>query len=222
MLLVNFSKVSKDYGGNPIFQDIDLEIIEGERIGLVGENGGGKSTLFKLIAGLEDPTGGAISRRRNLTIGYLWQEADPGQSHKTVFEAVSEVTQELVALPMMLSELEAKMADPDVAGDEDALTAILEEYGKAQERFEALGGYTLEHKVEAILHGLGFGPDWYDIEVGMLSGGEKKLVNLARILIKMPDLLLLDEPDNHLDLEAKAWLEQYIQSYPGRAIQAPS
>jgi ATP-binding cassette, subfamily F, member 3 len=218
MLLVNFSKVSKDYGGNPIFQDIDLEIIEGERIGLVGENGGGKSTLFKLIAGLEDPTGGVISRRRNLTIGYLWQEADPGQSHKTVFEAVSEVTQELVALPMMLSELEAKMADPDVAGDEEALTAILEEYGKAQERFEALGGYTLEHKVEAVLHGLGFGPDWYDIEVGMLSGGEKKLVNLARILIKMPDLLLLDEPDNHLDLEAKAWLEQYIQSYPGTVM----
>src|SRR2546421_2580928 len=217
MLLVNFSKVSKDYGGNPIFQDIDLEIIEGERIGLVGENGGGKSTLFKLIAGLEDPTGG-VSRRRNLTIGYLWQEVDPGQSHKTVFEAVSEVTQELVALPMMLSELEAKMADPDVAGDEDALTAILEEYGKAQERFEALGGYTLEHKVEAVLHGLGFGPDWYDIEVGMLSGGGKKRVNLARIPIKMPDLLLLDEPDNHLDLEAKAWLEQYIQSYPGTVM----
>jgi len=218
MLLVNFSKVSKDFGGNPIFQDIDLEIIEGERIGLVGENGGGKSTLFKLIASLEDPTNGAISRRRNLTIGYLSQEVDPGQSHKTVFEAVSEVTQELVALPEMLSELEAKMADPDIAGDEDALTAILEEYGKAQERFEALGGYTLEHKVEAVLHGLGFGPDWYDIEVGMLSGGEKKLVNLARILIKMPDLLLLDEPDNHLDLEAKAWLEQYIQSYPGTVM----
>ena len=218
MLLVNFSKVSKDFGGNPIFQDIDLEIIEGERIGLVGENGGGKSTLFKLIAGLEDPTAGLISRRRNLTIGYLLQEADPGQSHKTVFEAVSEVTQELIALPEMLSELEAKMADPDIAGDEDALTAILEEYGKAQERFEALGGYTLEHKVEAVLHGLGFGPDWYDVEVGMLSGGEKKLVNLARILIKMPDLLLLDEPDNHLDLEAKAWLEQYIQSYPGTVM----
>lgn len=218
MLLVNFSKVSKDFGGNPIFQDIDLEIIEGERIGLVGENGGGKSTLFKLIASLEDPTNGVISRRRNLTIGYLSQEVDPGQSHKTVFEAVSEVTQELVALPEMLSELEAKMADPDIAGDEDALTTILEEYGKAQERFEALGGYTLEHKVEAVLHGLGFGPDWYDIEVGMLSGGEKKLVNLARILIKMPDLLLLDEPDNHLDLEAKAWLEQYIQSYPGTVM----
>ena len=213
-----FSKVSKDYGGNSIFRDIDLEIMEGERIGLVGENGGGKSTLFKLLAGKDTPTEGVISRRRNLTIGYLAQEADPGQSHKTVFEAVSEVTQELVDLPLMLSQLEARMADPEVASDPDLMKAILDEYGKAQERFDALGGYTLEHKVEAVLHGLGFGPAWYDLEVGSLSGGEKKLVNLARFLIKAPDLLLLDEPDNHLDLDAKAWLEQYIQSYPGTVL----
>jgi len=218
MLLINFSKVSKDFGGNPIFRDIDLEIMEGERIGLVGENGGGKSTLFKLLAGIDTPTDGVISRRRNLTIGYLAQEADPGQSHKTVFEAVSEVTQELVDLPFLLSQLEARMADPEVVADADLMTEILDEYGKAQERFEALGGYTLEHKIEAVLHGLGFGPAWYDQEVGSLSGGEKKLVNLARILIKAPDLLLLDEPDNHLDLEAKVWLEQYIQSYPGTVL----
>ncbi len=218
MLLVNFSKVSKDFGGNSVFRDINLEIMEGERIGLVGENGGGKSTLLKLLAGIDTPTDGIISRRRNLTIGYLSQEADPGQSHKTVFEAVSEVTQELVDLPFLLSRLEARMADPEVAADPEAMTAILDEYGKAQERFEALGGYTLEHKVEAVLHGLGFGPEWYDLEIGLLSGGEKKLVNLARILIKAPDLLLLDEPDNHLDLEAKAWLEQYMQSYPGTVL----
>ena len=218
MLLVNFSKVSKDFGGNSVFRDIDLEIMEGERIGLVGENGGGKSTLFKLLAGKEDPTSGVISRRRNLTTGYLFQEADPDQSSKTIFEAVSEVTQELVDLPGILGELEARMADPAVAADPDELTRVLAEYGRAQERFEALGGYTNEHKVEAVLHGLGFGPAWYDVEVGSLSGGEKKLVNLARILIRMPDLLLLDEPDNHLDLEAKAWLEQYIQSYPGTVL----
>ncbi|MGZ6368490.1 MAG: ABC-F family ATP-binding cassette domain-containing protein, partial [Ktedonobacteraceae bacterium] len=216
--ICTFSKVSKDYGGNSIFRDIDLEILEGERIGLVGENGGGKSTLFKLRAGLDTPTEGTISRRRNLTIGYLTQEADPGQSHKTVFEAVSEVTQELVDLPLMLSQLEARMADPEVASDPELLTDILDEYGRAQERFDALGGYTLEHKVEAVLHGLGFGPAWYDLEVGSLSGGEKKLVYLARILIKAPDLLLLDEPDNHLDLDAKAWLEQYIQSYAGTVL----
>src|ERR1700736_3496229 len=218
MLLVNFSKVSKDFGGNSVFREIDLEIMEGERIGLVGENGGGKSTLLKLLAALDEPTSGVISRRRNLTLGYLRQEADPGQSHKTVFEAVSEVTQELVDLPDLLNELETRMADPAIADDPDELARVLDEYGRAQERFEASGGYSGEHNVEAVLQGLGFGPAWYDIEVGSLSGGEKKVVNLARILISMPDLLLLDEPDNHLDLEAKAWLEDYIASYPGTVL----
>src|SRR5438105_14220275 len=154
MLLASFSKVSKDFGGNPIFREVDLEILEGERIGLIGENGGGKSTLFKLLSGLEDPTDGIISRKRNLTIGYLPQEVNPNQSYKTVFEAVSEVTVELVTLSETLSLLEAQMAYPEIAADPHKMTAILEEYGKAQERFEALGGYTLEHNVETVLQGL--------------------------------------------------------------------
>lgn len=216
--IVNFSKVSKDYGGNPVFRDIDLELLEGERIGLVGENGGGKSTLLKLIAGLDTPTAGLISRRRNLTIGYLAQEVDPEQSHQTIYEVVSEKSGELGALSARLAELEAEMSSPEVAEDPDAMSEMLEVYGKAQERFEALGGYTLQHRAEAVLHGLGFYPEQYDQEVGVLSGGEKKLVNLARILISMPDLLLLDEPDNHLDLEAKAWLEEYIHNYPGTVL----
>src|SRR5437660_9256006 len=124
MLLANFSKVSKDFGGNPVFNEVDLEIMDGERIGLVGENGSGKSTLFKLLAGLDTPTEGVISRRRNLTIGYLKQEADPGQSHKTVFEAVSEVTQELVDLPLTLSQLEPRMADPEVPSAPERMPAI--------------------------------------------------------------------------------------------------
>src|SRR5947199_3676741 len=117
-----FSKVSKDYGGNSIFRDIDLEIMEGERIGLVGENGGGKSTLFKLIAGLDTPTSGVISRKRNLTVGYLTQEVDPGMDDKTIFEAVSETSAELVELPAILSALEAQMSDPEIAADPDAIT----------------------------------------------------------------------------------------------------
>src|SRR5262249_8188017 len=98
------------------------------------------------------------------------------------------------------------------------LDAVLEAYGKEQESFEALGGYMVEHKAKAVLSGLGFPASAYDQKVGSLSGGEKKLVNLARILVQTPDLLLLDEPDNHLDMDAKLWLEHYIQDYPGTVV----
>jgi ATP-binding cassette subfamily F protein 3 len=218
MLLVQFSKVSKDYAGNPVLDEVDLEILEGERIGLVGENGGGKSTLFKLIAGVEQPTEGSVTRRRNLTTGYLTQEADPLQSGKTVFEAVAEISPEATALASRLHALESAMSSDRFSEDGGYMEQVLAEYGDVQERFEALGGYALEHQVEDVLGGLGFGPDRYGQTVGSLSGGEKKLVNLARILLKKPDLLLLDEPDNHLDLEAKAWLEGFINSYQGTVL----
>src|SRR5436309_14860458 len=199
MLLVNFSKVSKDYGGNRVFDEIDLEVLEGERIGLVGENGSGKSTLLRLMAGLDTPTEGVISRRRNMTLGYLSQEVDPAQVHKTVYEAVAEVSPEAAAIAARLRELEARMTDPATAGDPQAMEKVIEEYGAAQERFETLGGYTLEHKVEEVLHGPGCQPAQLGQKVGSLGGGEKKRVNLARILLQLPDRLLLDEPGNHLD-----------------------
>jgi ATP-binding cassette subfamily F protein 3 len=218
MLLVQFTKASKDYAGNPIFDEVDLEIISGDRIGLVGENGGGKSTMFKLIAGVEQPTEGAVTRKRNLTIGYLTQEVDPAQNDKSVFEAVAEISPEATSLAARLHDLEAAMSGPRFAEDSDYMEEVLTSYADAQERFDALGGYALEHEVGDVLSGLGFGADRYTQTVGSLSGGEKKLVNLARILLKKPDFLLLDEPDNHLDLEAKAWLEGFIRSYPGTVM----
>ena len=216
MLLASFAQVSKDFGGNPILREIDVEIIAGERIGLVGENGSGKSTLLRLLTGDELPTSGSIARKRNLTIGYLTQESDPAQSHQSIFEVVSTASAEIGQLAARLGELEAQMAD--AASDAARMGRVLAEYGTVQERFESLGGYTLNHRVETVLNGLGFGPDWYEVMVGTLSGGEKKLVNLACILLRQPDLLLLDEPDNHLDLLAKAWLEKYIQAYPGTVL----
>jgi ATP-binding cassette subfamily F protein 3 len=216
--IVTFANVCKDFGGNPVFDEVTFEIIEGQRIGLVGENGTGKSTLFTLFAGLDTPTKGQITRKRNLMIGYLTQEIDPRMERKSIFEAVSETSPELVELPRLLARLEAQMADPEIAADEERMSAVLETYGKVQERFDALGGYTLEHRVEEVLAGLGFAVSELDQEVGVLSGGEKKLVNLARILLAKPDVLLLDEPDNHLDIQAKAWLENYIRDYPGTVL----
>lgn len=218
MLLLNFSKVYKDFGGNPILFDVDLEIIEGERVGLVGENGSGKSTLFKLITGLEDPTSGTISRKRNLTIGYLTQEVAEETLHKTVLETASAISTELVPLATLLAKLEAQMSDPQVTADGDRMEHVLDKYSRVQERYEALGGYTAGHQAEAVLSGLGFAEHEFYMQVGSFSGGEKKLINLARILTQKPDLLLLDEPDNHLDMRAKAWLETYIQGYSGTVM----
>ncbi len=218
MLLINFAKVSKDFGGNSVFDEIDLDIFEGERIGLVGENGSGKSTLFRLLAGVETPNEGTIARKRNMTVGYLAQEIDPSQYTKTVFELVEEVSSAFTELVTRVHTLEAQMADPEIADDPEAMNAVLQEYGEAQERFEAMGGYMVEHKTKSVLTGLGIEPHQYQQTVGSLSGGEKKIVNLARILVQTPDLLLLDEPDNHLDMEAKEWLEQYMRDYPGTVM----
>ncbi|MGB8344208.1 MAG: ATP-binding cassette domain-containing protein [Ktedonobacteraceae bacterium] len=216
--MITVANVKKDFGGNPVFNEINLEVLDDQRIGLVGENGSGKSTLFQLMVGLDTPTGGTITRRRNLVIGYLAQEADPRMEQHTIFEAVAQSSPELAALSGRLSALEAQMADPEIAADAERMTQVLASYSKAQERFEALGGYTLEHRVEVVLSGLGFAATELHQSVGVLSGGEKKLVNLARILLQQPDVLLLDEPDNHLDLLAKIWLEDYIRDYPGAVI----
>ncbi len=218
MLLVNFSKVSKDYAGNAVLDQIDLEIIAGERIGLVGENGSGKTTLLRLMAGVDVPTEGTIARKRKLTIGYLAQEIDPRQYTKTVFEAVTEVSEEFANLLAHFHHLEARMADPEVVADPAMMDQMLAAYGRVQERFEAMGGYLVENKAKSVLSGLGLDDRYYQQLVGSLSGGEKKLVNLARILVQTPELLLLDEPDNHLDIEAKVWLETYIRDYPGAVM----
>lgn len=199
MLLVNFSKVCKEYGGNSVFHDVDFEVLEHERIGLVGENGSGKSTLFKLIVGSEDPSKGTIARKRNLTIGYLQQEIDVTQLEQSVFDFVASSSPELQALSERIKRLEAQMAEADPEQLERVMTA----YSAAQERYEALDGYTIEYRVEGVLCGLGFALHEHRLLLKSFSGGEKKLINLARILLQRPDLLLLDEPDNHLDLALK-------------------
>ncbi len=218
MLLVSLSKVSFGYGVNPILEDASLEIIDGERVGIVGENGSGKSTLIRLIAGLETPASGSLARARNLTIGYLPQESDSLQSTRVIFETVAAASPELVELATELRRLQTRVADPTLGRDPRLADRLLQEYGNVQTRFEALGGYEFEHRVETVLSGLGFTPEQAQQEVRTLSGGEKKFVSLARLLVQTPDLLLLDEPDNHLDLNAKEWLESFIAAYKGSVL----
>jgi ATP-binding cassette, subfamily F, member 3 len=218
MQLVSLSKGTVSYGGHLVLDDVDLEIQDGEKIGLVGENGSGKSTVLRVIAGEEELSEGILARAKGLRIGYLQQQLDAGTADSTVFDCVAQSSSELVALTGRLRELELRMADPEVAGHVDAYEAVMSAYGKTLDQFQLMGGYEIEHKVERVLSGLGMGREYHTRTLGALSGGEKKIVQLAKLLIQPLDLLLLDEPDNHLDIEAKAWLESYIRTYPGAVL----
>jgi ATP-binding cassette subfamily F protein 3 len=215
VLLVTFSNVTFSYGGNLVLDEASFEIQHGEKIGLVGENGSGKSTIFRLIAGDERPPEGSIFRSQGLRIGFLRQEADPADAAKTVLEALAEASPELAALEKRLRGLEERMADPRTVASPSAMARVMKAYSDAQARLEHLGGYDFDYRIRAVLAGLGLDQSHYEQQIRTLSGGEKKMVSLAKLLLEAPDLLLLDEPDNHLDLDAKAWLEGYVREYPG-------
>jgi ATP-binding cassette subfamily F protein 3 len=151
-------------------------------------------------------------------VGYLPQEIGPEAGGKMLFEVVADSQPELARLSAQLRELQARLDDPRTAADARLMARTLDADGEVQSRFEALGGYDLEANVEAALRYFGFGPADFDRPLESLSGGERKFVHLARLLLQTPDLLLLDEPDNHLDLQAKAWLEAFIRDYPGAVL----
>ena len=189
----------------------ELEIRRGEIFALLGPNGAGKTTLFRLITGEELPDEGQVSVDRGITIGYFSQDVGEMSGKSALAEAmdgagpVSEVAAEL-------RELEHAFADPDRA---DEMDALVERYGEVQARFEQLGGYGLEGKASEVLAGLGFSQEMMDGDVGKLSGGWKMRVALGRILLMRPDVMLLDEPSNHLDIESLIWLEDFLKGYDG-------
>ncbi len=215
-IIVNLDKMTYAYNTLPVLENVVWEIQAGQKIGLVGPNGAGKSTLLQLIMGRLTPDAGFIFRHKELRIGYLAQEPelDPGQ---TVWESLLSANGALRAVDVELRRLEARMGEPNVYGDEAALERVLALHAQAQERFEGLDGYRYEARCRQALQAVGLDAD-LSLSVSALSGGQKKLLGLAQLLAVDCNLLLLDEPDNHLDLEGKAYLERFIREFPGTVI----
>ncbi len=214
MTLLEVNNVTKAFGANIILKNISFKVNEGEKVGLIGENGSGKSTLFKMIAGIEAITGGVITRPKGLRVGYLAQDLMYTEGN-TVHQELLSVFRPARRLRGELEALEAAMNEPGV--DERRLQKDVDRYGRLLEEFERLGGYACEHRIESVLDGLRLSA-LREQRIESLSGGEKNIVGLAKILLEDPDLLLLDEPANHLDFEGLAWLEEFLQNYDRTVI----
>ena len=207
-------KISKSFGAQVLYTGATLQLNAGERWALVGPNGAGKTTLLRIIMGEESADEGTVSFARDITVGYLEQEAQIS-ADKSALEEVIDSAREVKEAGKLLTELEAKISTET---DEAASNALLDRYGHARERFERLGGYELESRARAILGGLGFPVSEFDKPATEFSGGWQMRISLAKLLLRHPDLLLLDEPTNHLDFESVLWFEQFLSSYDGAVL----
>jgi ATPase subunit of ABC transporter with duplicated ATPase domains len=212
--MIRLDNVSKQVGHQILFIEASAALQKGEKIGLVGPNGAGKTTLFRMIAGEEQPDEGQVAVDRGISIGYFSQDVGEMSGRSAVAE-VMDGAGPVSLVAAELRELEAAMADQERADD---MEGIIARYGEVQHRFEELDGYALEGRAREALAGLGFSQEMMDGDVGALSGGWKMRVALARILLMRPDVMLLDEPSNHLDLESLIWLEQFLKGYEGALL----
>jgi ATPase subunit of ABC transporter with duplicated ATPase domains len=212
--MIRLDTISKQNGHQLLFIDASMTVQKGEKVGLVGPNGAGKTTIFRMISGQEQPDDGAVLVEGGMTIGYFSQDVGE-MSGRTAVAAVMDGAGPVSELAAEMATLEAAMSDPDQADDMDAL---ITRYGEVQERFQHLDGYALEERAREVLAGLSFSQERMDADVGVLSGGWKMRVELARILLMKPDGMLLDEPSNHLDLESLIWLEDFLKRYDGALL----
>ena len=212
--MIRLDNISKQNGHQLLFIDASMGVQKGEKAGLVGPNGAGKSTLFRIIAGQDRPDDGQLTIDPGMTIGYFSQDVGE-MSGQSAVAAVMDGVGPASALAAEMAQLEAAMVDPDQAANMDAL---VERYGDVQHRFEELDGYALDARAREVLAGLSFSQERMDGDVGLLSGGWKMRVALARILVMRPDGMLLDEPSNHLDLESLIWLEDFLKNYDGALL----
>jgi ATP-binding cassette subfamily F protein 3 len=216
MITLRLDKVTFSYPSLPIFQDASCEIQEG-CYGVIGPNGSGKTTLLKLILGALKPDAGFILRDKRLHIAYMAQEIalDP---EEVAVEAVRQGAERVRALEADLADLEAKFADPAYYADEKRLARLIDQQERTLAAYHTNGGPGLEGQVRSLLTTIGFAEHELSLPVKHLSGGQKKLLGLARIIVGRPDILLLDEPDNHLDLDGKAMLQRLIETFPGSVV----
>jgi ATPase subunit of ABC transporter with duplicated ATPase domains len=212
--MIRIDNISKSNSHRILFIETSAALNRGEKIGLVGPNGAGKTTLFRMITGEELPDEGLVTVEKGVTIGYFNQNVGEMGGRSAVAE-VMDGAGPVSVVAAELRELEAAMCDPDRL---DEMDAIIERYGEVQGRYEELDGYGLDGRAREVLAGLSFSQEMMDGDVGKLSGGWKMRVALARILLMRPDVMLLDEPSNHLDLESLIWLEAFLKNYDGALL----
>ncbi|MFH2103544.1 MAG: ribosomal protection-like ABC-F family protein [Chloroflexota bacterium] len=211
MSLITASNLSKSFGPVDIFRDVSLAVPKGSRLALVGPNGCGKTTLLRILLGLEEPSSGTVTRAKRVRIGYLPQEAEFDEQG-TLWDVCLTVFADLLTVQEELHRLEALMSE---AGKRDQALA---RYGTLQEGFERRGGYTFQTRIKQVLTGLGFSPQDFHLPLPHLSGGQRTRAFLAHLLLSDPDVLLLDEPTNHLDIAAVEWLEGYLSQWEGAVV----
>jgi ATP-binding cassette, subfamily F, member 3 len=215
--VARLDKTTLYFGGQNVFSELSWELYHDARIGLIGPNGAGKSSILKLFARELEPSSGGVFITRGIRVGYLQQEPrfDPT---RTLMDEARDASPTLAAFERDMERLAAQMGDPAVYGDERRLQRVMDAQARIVAEFQDKGGLNFENRIHATLRGLGFEDSSLKLPMSALSGGQKKLVGLAKLLIEQPELLLLDEPDNHLDLNGKAFLEKLIADYPGAVV----
>jgi ATP-binding cassette subfamily F protein 3 len=215
MALLTASNVGQSFGDFDVFSGVTVSIPKGGKIGLVGPNGIGKTTLLLIMAGKQQPSSGSVHIARGTRVGYLSQESSEAfvGHENSVFEEMLTVFDPLRATEARLREMEAQMVSDREHSDE-----LMDAYSHLQIEYELAGGYEYETRIRQVLSGLGFQSDAWSQPLSQLSGGQKTRALLARLLLEAPDLLILDEPTNHLDVEAVQWLEGTVSTWPGAVL----